>query len=259
MKKNVIILVLLMFLYNQSMSQDKSYVNTIFSHSELDLSDVDLVAIPTKGPYMLVGNSLTSLKDGNDIDELILPDSIIVDDIIWTGTSFVIKSGYEIYSMDNFSEPLMDFDILSYNIFPFDEKRIYIVSQQNDTSLLFLVNLKVKRAKLLLAIGEKIVNVSQRGEATMVVTTDNIYMFNSKKCTRYLNLWTPVKTAVMTNKGMVFATDNEICLLTGVNKFMLLFEAQTKELLYDNRYLYIQLKEGDLLQCDLNAFFPNTK
>lgn len=257
--KRIALVLVCSIVANLALAQDTTLLSIVTTHEELDLSDVDLVAIPTKGPYMLVGNSLASLKDGNDIDELILPDSIIVDDIIWTGTGFVIKSGYEIYSMDNFSEPLMDFDILSYDIFPLDEKRIYIVSHQNDTSLLFLANLKAKRAKRLLTIGERIVNVSQLGEAAMVVTTDNIYMFNGKECTRFLNLWVPIKTAVMTDKGIVFATDNEICLLTGVNKFMLLFEAQTKELLYDNRYLYIQLKEGDLLQCDLNAFFPNTK
>ena len=242
---------------NLALAQDTTLLSIVTTHEELDLSDVDLVAIPTKGPYMLAGNQLVSLKEGNDIGELTPLDSIIVDDIIWTGNGFVVKSGYEIYSLNNYSEPLMDFDILNYDIFPLDDKRIYIVSHQNDTSLLFLANFKVKRTKRLLTIGEKIVNVSRLGEATMVVTTRNIYMFHDKKCTRFLNLWAPVKTAVMTDKGIVFATDNEICLLSGVNQFMLLFEAQTKKLLYDNQYLYIQLKEGDLLQCNLDAFISD--
>lgn len=249
--KKVVILVLAIFHFQCLFAQDTSFLSVVTTHQELDLSDVDLVAIPTKGPYMLVGNQLSSLTEESDLADLVLPDTVVIDNIIWTGNGFVIKSGYEIYLLDNISEPLMDFDTPDFDIYPLDEKRIYIVSHQQDTSLLFLANLKVKRAKRLLTLGEQIVDVSQLGEATMVATTDNIYLFNDKKCTRYLNMWTPLRSAVMTDKGLVFATDNEICLLTGINQFLMLFEAQTKNLLYDSRYLYIQLKEGDLLQCDL--------
>lgn len=251
MKKAIILSVLAMLHFQCLFAQDTSFLKIITTHNEIDLSDIDIVTIPTKGPYMLAGNQLSSLTEESDLADMVFPDSIIIDNVIWTGSDLVIKSGCEIYSLDNISEPLMDFDTPDFEIYPLDEKRIYIVSHKNDTSLLFLANLKVKRAKRLLTIGETLKYVSQIGEATMVVTSGNIYMFNDKKCTRYLNLWSPVHSAVMTNIGLAFATDNEICLLTGVDQFLILFEAQTKSLLYDSRYLYIQLKEGDLLQCNL--------
>lgn len=251
--KKTIILFLGAILHLQCLfAQDTSFLSVVTTHDELDLSDVDLVAIPTKGPYMLAGNQLSSLTEESDLADLVLPGSISVDDIIWTGGEFIIKSGYEIYSLDNISEPLMDFDTPDYDICPLDEKRIYIVSHQNDTSHLFLANLKIRRAKRLLTIGEQIINVSQLGDATIVATDKNIYMFNGNKCTCYLNLWTPIRSAVMTGKGLVFATNNEICLLTGINQFVLIFEASTKKLLFDEQYLYILLSEGDLLRCDIN-------
>lgn len=237
---------------NNVFSQN-DFLSIVTTHDELDLSNIDLVAIPTKGPYILAGNQLSSLEEEGDLSDFVFPDSVVIDGIVWTGDDFIIHSGYEIFSLNNIAEPSMDFDTPDFDLYPLDVRRIYIVSHQQNTSSIFLANLKVKRAKRLLTIGEKIVNVSQLGEATMVVTEDNIYLFKDKECIRYLNLWAPIKTAVMTDRGLVFATDNEICLLTGKDSFLLLFEAQTKQLLYDNRHLYIQLKEGDLLRCDISA------
>ncbi|MBR6844430.1 MAG: hypothetical protein IKM79_04950 [Bacteroidales bacterium] len=179
---------------------------------------------------------------------MVLPESMMVDDFIWTDSTFIVRSGYAIYTLDRINEPLMVFDSYDYDIFPKDKNHLYIVSHQGDSSLLFLANLKVKRAKRLLKVGEEIVCVSALGESTIVVTSENIYLFKGKECTRCLNMWAPLRTAVMIDRGLVFATDNEICLLTGVDKFMLMFEAKTKKLLYDGLYLYIQLTEGDLVR-----------
>ncbi len=254
MKQKILVLAF-SIVANFALAQDTSFLDIVTTHEILDLSNVDLVSIPTKGPYMLTGNSLTSLREENEIGELVFPDSMMVDDIVWTGKEFIVKSSYELYTLDNLDAPLMDFDVVDYEIYPLDERRLYAVSYQGDTSNLFLLNLKVKRAKRLLTIGEEIIYVSHLGEATMVVTAENIYLFDDKgkKCIRYLAFWAPVHTAVMTHKGLFFATDNEICLLTDINQFLLLFEARTKELLYDGQYLFIQLKEGDLLRCSLDG------
>lgn len=252
--KKVFLLLVFFILTNLALSQDTSFMSVITLHEDLDLSEVDLVTIPAHGPYMLTGSMLSSLTEDGEMPELVFPNNMMVDDFIWTGKDFIVKSGYEIYRLDNLGAPLMDFDIADYEIYPLDERRIYAVSHQGDSSNLFLLNLKVKRAKHLLTIGEEIIYVSQLGEATMVVTAENIYLFNDKekKCARYLKFWAPVYTAVMTHQGLMFATNNEICLLTGINQFLLMFETRTKKLLYDSNHLFIQLKEGDLLQCNLD-------
>ena len=250
--KKLFLLFVIVLITNNTFSQNE-VLSIVTTHDEIDLSEVNLTTIPTKGPYLLSANQISSLLELNDMPDIVLPDSILIDDIIWTGDDFIVHSGYEIISLNNFAEPLMDFDTPDFEIFPLDEKHIYIVSHQQEVSLLFLVNLKVKRAKRILTIGERIVNVSQLGEATMVATENNIYLFKDKECMRYLSLWSPLRTAVMTSCGLVFATDSSICLLIGVDQFLWLFEAQTKRLLYDSQYLYIQLKDGDLLRCDISA------
>ncbi len=247
-RSSFIAILFVVFTTANAFSQNLDSIDLIISGKDLDLSNVELVTIPMHGPYMLAGNKLVALTEGNDIAEIVLPDSMMVDDFIWTDSTFIVKSGYAIYTLDKITEPLMVFDSYDYDIFPKDKKHLYIVSHQGDSSLLFLANMKVKRAKRLLTLGEEIVCVSALGEATMVVTRENIYLFKGKECTRCLNLWTPLRTAVMTRNGLVFATDNEICLLTDIDQFLLMFEAQAKKLLYDGHYLYIQLTEGDLVR-----------
>ena len=112
-------------------------------------------------------------------------------------------------------------------------------------------NLKLKRAKRLIAFNEEVVYVTALGEATMIVTTENIYLFTDKECIRYMDFWKPVHTAIMTSKGLLFASDEEICLLTGVDNFILLFDIGCQQLLYDSKDLYILTNDFNLMKCDM--------
>ena len=178
--KHFLFILVAITLLTKTYAQDTSFLQVVTTHDEIDLSDIDLVAIPTKGPYIMAGNQLSSLMENSDLADIVFPDSIVIDDIVWSGNSFIVKSGYEIYSLDNISEPLMDFDTPDFDIYPLDDKRLYIVSHQDSNCNLFLANLKVKRAKRLLTIKENIINVSQLGVATIVTTENNIYLFNDK-------------------------------------------------------------------------------
>lgn len=254
----VVSFLIIMFAMAVSYSQTDSILSYVTSKKDINISGITLTTIPMHGPYMVAGNKFLSLEEDAEMSDIVFPDSMIVDDIFWTGNDFVVKSGFGIYSIGNLDEPLMDFDTWDYSIFPWDSKRLFVVYTLGDTSRLFLANIVAKRAKRLLTIGEKIVYVAASDKSTMLVTTENIYIFNGQDCKRYLDLWSPLRTAVMTKFGLVFATDNEICLLTGVNEFLLLFEGTCERVLYDGQYLFLQLADGDLLKCNLNAFLKKS-
>lgn len=258
MKIHTLLIVVTLFLYNIAFPQSTEFLSLVVSKKDINISGITLTTIPMLGPYMVAGNKFLSLEEDAEMSDIVFPDSMIVDDIFWTGNDFVVKSGFGIYSIGNLDEPLMDFDTWDYSIFPWDSKRLFVVYTLGDTSRLFLANIVAKRAKRLLTIGEKIVYVAASDKSTMLVTTENIYIFSGQDCKRYLDLWSPLRTAVMTKFGLVFATDNEICLLTGVNEFLLLFEGSCERVLYDGQYLFLQLVEGDLLKCNLNAFLKKS-
>lgn len=231
-------------------------VKLITTKDEIDLTDVGLTTIPSMGIFMLAGNQMFPLSEEDTILSLTFPDYMYIDDIFWSDYDFdfVVKSGFDVYKMDDYSEPALSFDSENYSIFPWDSARVFIAIQHSDSSSLFFGSLKFGRVKRLLTIKEHIIYVYAIGTDTFVVTTENIYLFDdkNKKCVRMLNFWAPVHTAVMTNKGLLFATDEEICLLKDIDTFATLFEGSCLKLLYDYKYLYILTSDYDLYSIDLS-------
>ena len=96
--KYIINLILLFFLLsNIARAQEDSPFTVIITHDELELRNDRIIAIPNMGPFTLNNNSLRSLIEGNEIETISFPDSIWVDDIIWTGETFVIRSEYDLW------------------------------------------------------------------------------------------------------------------------------------------------------------------
>lgn len=235
-------------------AQNDTLLRQVASHEELDLREVGLLAMPSQGVFMKVRNVLVSVDDGIEMARVTFPDSIYVDEIIWTGEDMLLKAGYEVYLWSNLDEPQMDFDTEDYEVFSWNEKKIFIVCHTLDSSLLYAGYIKHRKVKPLLKIDEDIISVSAVGNATLVVTTENIYLFTEKKCKLYLNFFAPVQSAVMTSKGLVFATEDMVCLLVGEGTFVPLFEAKTQQLLYDYKELYMLLDNGDLWAFDIDKF-----
>ena len=249
----VIVSILFLLFACVAYSQEDSLLRQVSSHEELDLREVGLLAMPSQGVFMKVGNVLVSVDDGIEMARISFPDSIYVDEMIWTGEDMLLKAGYEVYLWSNLDEPRMEFDTEDYEVFPWNEKKIFIVCHTIDSSLLYAGYIKHRKVKPLLKMGEDIICVSAIGEATLVVTTENVYLFTKEECKRYLNFWAPVHSAVMTSRGLVFATEDMVCLLVGEGTFLPLFEAKTRQLLYDYKELYLLLDNGDLWAFDIDG------
>lgn len=253
--RNVFILCVMLSMTIPGMvySQEESIFWKVSSHEELDLREVELLTMPTQGVYMKLGDTLVSVDTTRRIPQMTFPDSIYVDNIIVIGEDMLLRSGYELYLWDVYDMPIMNFDTEDYEVFPWNEKKIFIVCHTLDSSLLYAGYIKHRKVKPLLKIGEDIICVSAIGEATLVVTTENAYLFTKEECKRYLNFWAPVHSAVMTSRGLVFATEDMVCLLVGEGTFVPLFEAKTRQLLYDYKELYLLLDDGDLWAFDIDG------
>lgn len=246
------LLTILLALFMQvAYSQKNNLLSAIVSNDEIDLTDIQLVTIPTQGPFMLAGNEVHSLMEDNSTTTITFPEEMYIEDMIWTGENFVVKSRHEIYILNNVEIPAFVFEEEEFKIFPCNEQKIFIVYHGEGKDIVYYGNLKLKKEKRLITFKEEVVYVTALGEATMIVTTENIYLFTDKECIRYMDFWKPVHTAIMTSKGLFFATDEEICLLTGVDKFILLFDSGCQQLLYDSKDLYILTNEFNLVKCDM--------
>lgn len=250
--KNIYLIFVSLFLTIGIYAQENDFVKLVSSGVDINLADVNITTFPGLGIYMLAGNQLYPLAEGDTISSITFPENMFVDDVIWSGNDWVVKSRFEVYKMENYSEPAMTFNGESYSIYPWDSVRIFITIQHTDSSSLFLGRLDIGVVSRLLTLKEHIIYVVAVSKGTFVVTTENIYLFEDKKCVRMLNFWAPVHTAVMTKLGLMFATDEEICLLKDIDTFATLFEESCLKLLYDYKYLYILTSDYDLYSIDLS-------
>ena len=253
MRRYLGLLIVIMHLASVAYTQEDSLFRQVSSHEDLNLREVELLAVPSHGVYITLGDTLISVEDSGIMSRISFPDSIQVDNIIWTGEDLLLRSGYELYLWDVYDMPMMDFDTEDYEVFPWNEKKVFIVCHALDSSLVYTGYLKHRKVKPLLKMGEDIICVSAVGDSTLVVTTENAYLFTEKECKRYLNFWAPVHSAVMTSRGLVFATEDMVCLLVGEGMFVPLFEAKTRQLLYDYKELYMLLDDGDLWAFDIDG------
>ena len=249
--RHQLLTILLALLTQAAYSQKNDLLSVIVSNDEIDLTDTQLVTIPMQGPFMLAGNEVHSLMEDNSTTTVTFPEEMYIEDMIWTGENFVVKSRHEIYMLNDVETPVFVFEEEEFKVFPCNEQKIFIVYHGEGKDIVYYGNLKLKRAKRLIAFNEEVVYVTALGEATMIVTTENIYLFTDKECIRYMDFWKPVHTAIMTSKGLFFATDEEICLLTGVDSFILLFDIGCQQLLYDSKDLYILTNDFNLMKCDM--------
>lgn len=250
----IILTIISLLLFAMSYSQESEFLTVVNSNDELDLTDITLVTIPTQGPYMLVGNKIVSLEEDGETSSIILPEELYIEDMIWTGEDFAIRSRHEIYMLNNIETPAFLFEEEEFRIFPWDEKRIFIVYRDEAKDHVYWGSLKHNnKVKRMISFDEDVVYLAPApDDATLIVTTENAYLFTKEECIKYMSFWSPVRTAVMTSKGLFFATDEEICVLTGVDSFILLFDGGCRQLLFDGIDLYILTEDYDLLKCNID-------
>lgn len=251
MRRYILLFILLLTYGFMAYSQESRTLSVVTTKDEVDLTDITLITIPTQGPFMLSGNEVHSLIENNKTSTIFFPKEMYIEDMVWTGADFAIKSRHEIYMLNDVETPVFVFEEEEFKIFPWNEQKVFIVYHGEGKDIVYYGNLKHKKTKRLITFDEEVVYVTALGEATMIVTSKNVYLFTEEECIKYINFWTPVNTAVMTSKGLFFATQGEICLLTGIDTFILLFDSGCKQLLYDYKDLYILTNGSDLVKCDI--------
>lgn len=247
--KKICFLLAVVFSFGTLRAQDTIYATTIVNHNDLDLRYENLVVMPTMGVYLADENRLESLSD-RKASSFMFPEGMVVDDLVWVDTDFVVKSYNNLYWMRDLSKPLQSFDDASFLVFPRDEKSIYIVLHHGDNSSLFFFNVKVKGMKRLVTVPGWVVSVAGNEKATMIVTEMAAWMFADGKCVPYMSFWPMARSAVMTNKGLVCVTDDELLLMLAPYKYDILEKGKFEKVLYDHRNIYVVTGDGDLLKIE---------
>ena len=252
--KSFVTLLFLGFNICVAKAQEDSIVTVMTYHEDINLTDVGVVALPTMGPFMMAGNKLMSLDDNDSISNIYFADIQPIDDVIWTDDKFVLKSANALYNSNELDKPAMVFDDDAFSIYPYDKNYVYINIYHNDSSFIFIGNLNFGKIKRMVTIPEYVLYIYKADKSTIIVTESSIYMFEENTCSRLMNFGMSIRDAVMTSKGLLFATSDQLFILTGAYQYHVLAEGKFHKLLYDWKYVYLVTAEGDLLRLNIDMF-----
>lgn len=256
MKKYFLILLILPIITASRAQDSVSLFSLVSSHENVPLEGNRIISIPTLGPYLIAGNKLYALNDKCDMKSLSFPEDILIDDMIWNGDDFIIKSLNHVYAFKSIYSPRLEFETDNFKIFPCEEGKIYVVSQHEGMSHLYMANLKLKKVQRMVNLHGDVLNVAKRGSVTWVTTNECVYRFEDERCEIMLQFQEPVNSVVMADFGLLFASDNTINLFTDRNNYVTLFEGENHGISYDGEWLYIITEQYDLVRC--HSVFINT-
>ena len=252
--KNFVTLLFLVVNICAAKAQEDSVVTVMTHHEDINLTDVGVVALPTMGPFMIAENKLMSLDFDNSISNIYFGDLYPIDDVIWSEDKFVLKSLNALYDSNDLDKPAMVFYDETFSIYPYDKNNVYINIYHNDSSFIFIGNLNFGKIKRMVTIPEYVVYIYKADKSSIIVTESSIYMFEEDTCSRLMNFGMPIRDAVMTSKGLLFATSDQLFILTGVYQYDVLAEGKFCKLLYDWKYVYLITADGDLLRLNIDMF-----
>ena len=245
------IIAIILFVFSYPISA-KDFIKVVCQPNEYNLTDNNIMTIPFNGIFIKVDNQLLSLCETQKIDNITLGDGCSVDDVVWSGKDLLFKSGNKILSMNKDFSPIAVLPLDSFMVYGLDSLNVLIAREIADTSFVFSYNFKTHKALPFYRIEEKIVNIFVFKNGNIFVTNNNIYIANKQNIQKYLGYYEPILSAVYTHKGLIFASKNSVCRLTGMGVVEPLSNEGALKLLYDGISLFILTNEGALLEYNLD-------
>lgn len=228
----------------------EAVVDVFINSDEIDLSNAHINVLPSLGLYAAIGNKIFALDyDKSEvIDEIVLPDSLIIDDFIFADNDFMFKCGDKIIAFNNgnLCQRLM-LDTSEFNIYISEEDRIFIVVNQDARYIIHQCKLSSDEIKSLISIPERIKNVFGNEESLFIVTDENIYSFKDNTLTIIVNFYETINSAISTPNGIYFGTDSGFYQLIGKQRVIPIAECSVSQMWYDNKVIYLLLGNNTIL------------
>lgn len=225
---------------------------TLVEVGEMDISSNQLCVFPNNGIFLLTGNELISLEENEKTPIVRIPKLIAPEDIVFTESNVYAKNDTTIVSCTPELKPIHAFDTNQFQILPTTDNNLFILSKLDSISMVFSCDVAIKNVMPFVKLSDDILFVAGDTTQCILVTPNHIYSVQEKKAWPMLDYFEPIVTATLTKSGLIFATENNILMLNGVNNVSLIAERGCRRLLSDVNTLYIYYDDGSLLSYDLN-------
>ena len=230
---------------------DVESCKVLIEKDELKISDRQLCIIPNNGLYLLTGDELISLEENENMPLLHITGQIAPEDIIVTENDVLIKNDTVLLSCKSEPKPILVLDSNDFTIYPATDGNIFILTELDTLSLVFAYNMRENELIPMGKVEGEINYIAGDSAQYLIVAERSIYGFQNNEGIRIYNHTELIRTATLTQKGLIFSSESGIFLLNGMNRVTKLSEKGCKRILSDTNTLYIYYGDGTLLAYNL--------
>lgn len=254
MRYSLLLIILWGCLFRMS---SQAFLREIVSPDTLDISNMPLVGVPSLGVFLPAQGQAFSLDTMRTSQTKVLafPDSLSVDELIWNGEGFTLKSGSRIYTLVNGElNPLFNFDTDLYHIYSADHDRFYLTINMENLSSVYLCGISDKSVSLLLSVPLLITGIVGDGSVFYMAADEAIYSVSRDRMDKVFGFYEPIRSISLGDRGIFFATDNQVGLFVQKNEYQPIFMRGCRQIVADQNMLYMKLLDGTLLALDYEAY-----
>lgn len=219
----------------------------LVSHEELELDSICPFVLPQYGLVALSGDSLILLKD-DELRSVAWIEGCESSYVVVCGDKLIGKKGKGLNIIkDACSEKLLEFDTNQYSIFPGDSTSIYAVCWYENISSVIKVDVCKKEYNEIARLPLAVLNIAANENMTLALVENDVFLIEKEgKPLKFFKADDYINDIVMTEKGLLVATDANIILARNAHEQSLFLKEGAKRLWSDGKDIYFQNMNNNL-------------
>ena len=219
----------------------------LVSHEELELDSICPFVLPQYGLVALSGDSLILLKD-DELRSIAWKEGCESSYVVVCGDKLIGKNGKRLNIIkDARSEKLLEFDTNQYSIFLGDSTSIYAVCWYENISSVIKVDVCKKEYNEIARLPLAVLNIAANEYMTLALVENDVFLIEKEgKPLKFFKADDYINDIVMTEKGLVVATDANIILAKNAHEQSIFLKEGAKRLWSDGKDIYFQNMNNDL-------------
>lgn len=224
----------------------------LISHEELELDSLCPFVLPQYGLVSLLGDSLIMLKD-NELNSIAWKEGCESSYVVVCGDRLIGKCGNKLNIVKTTgSEKLLEFDTDQFSIFPKDEKSIYAVCWYENISSIIRIDVDKREYSEIARLPLVVLTIAANDNLTLALVENDVFVIdNEGKPQKLFKTSEYVNDIVMSEKGLLVATDTHIILAKNAREQSILLNEGAKRLWCGGNDVYFQSMDNDLYLIEL--------
>lgn len=224
----------------------------LVSHEELEIDSLCPFVLPQYGLVSLLGDSLIVLKDAK-LRSIAWLGGCESSYAVTCGERLIGKRGNRLNIIKNtVPEKLLDFDTDQFSIFPKDEESIYAVCWYENISSIIKIDVDKRGYNEISRLPLGVLTIAANENLTLALVENDVFMIDSEgKPQKFFKTSEYINDIVMTEDGLLVATDSHIILARNAKEQRILLNEGAKRLWCDGKDIYFQAMNNDLCIIEL--------